>query len=341
MHDPEPISLSDAALGQVMRLAEPLAPHDRSAFLAALALLLRSEPQPPGDGVVFRSARQLLASGLYARQDSFAVGAEVLRLFTELERTSKYDRRNDVFQARDRELARLLGLDLELICDCRSVLERDPPPVASFERPASAGQARVYETRLALIAACRDAGREAPGVRPQAAAGALPFYEAEAKKRQTGRPKAGEEKSAPIGAQLKHRAADDAAAAFGTSPRNIQAARAREVEAADLANQPLESKGKRSDMIEARAIQARAVEAADFANLHYNKRGGIQQVDRRKQKAPSGTSAAAAMRRLRKDRPGIHARVLAGEMSAHAGMVEAGFRKRRRAPAPPIAPRQA
>ena len=35
-----------------------------------------------------------------------------------------------------------------------------------------------------------------------------------------------------------------------------------------------------------------------------------------------------AHRRLRKDRPDIHARVLAGEISAHAGMIEAGFRKK-------------
>ena len=43
----------------------------------------------------------------------------------------------------------------------------------------------------------------------------------------------------------------------------------------------------------------------------------------------SGQSAdAAALRRLRKDRPDIHARVLAGELSPHAGMIEAGFRKR-------------
>jgi hypothetical protein len=43
---------------------------------------------------------------------------------------------------------------------------------------------------------------------------------------------------------------------------------------------------------------------------------------------PSGTSKAYALRRLRKDRPDLHTRVLAGEISAHAGMVEAGFRKR-------------
>lgn len=43
---------------------------------------------------------------------------------------------------------------------------------------------------------------------------------------------------------------------------------------------------------------------------------------------PTGTSRAAALRRLRKDRPDIHKRVLAGELSPHAGMIEAGFRKR-------------
>jgi len=43
---------------------------------------------------------------------------------------------------------------------------------------------------------------------------------------------------------------------------------------------------------------------------------------------PSGNSRAAFLRRLRKDRPDIHARVLAGELSPYAGMIEAGFRKR-------------
>ncbi|GAA3222221.1 hypothetical protein [Actinocorallia longicatena] len=43
---------------------------------------------------------------------------------------------------------------------------------------------------------------------------------------------------------------------------------------------------------------------------------------------PTGTSQAAALRRLRKDAPTLHDRVLTGEMSAHAAMVEAGFRAR-------------
>jgi hypothetical protein len=67
-----PISLSDEQLSVITRLAEPLAPHDRSAFLAALAQLLRHEPRPLGDGAVFRSARELLASGVYKRLDTMA-----------------------------------------------------------------------------------------------------------------------------------------------------------------------------------------------------------------------------------------------------------------------------
>jgi hypothetical protein len=43
-------------------------------------------------------------------------------------------------------------------------------------------------------------------------------------------------------------------------------------------------------------------------------------------RVPGGTSEAAALRRLRKDRQDLHARVLAGELSAHAAMIEAGFR---------------
>lgn len=43
--------------------------------------------------------------------------------------------------------------------------------------------------------------------------------------------------------------------------------------------------------------------------------------------APTGNSSARALRALRDKRPDLHARVLAGELSPHAAMVEAGFRK--------------
>jgi hypothetical protein len=41
---------------------------------------------------------------------------------------------------------------------------------------------------------------------------------------------------------------------------------------------------------------------------------------------PAGNSESAALRRLRKDAPELHAEVLAGNLKAHAAMVRAGFR---------------
>jgi hypothetical protein len=43
---------------------------------------------------------------------------------------------------------------------------------------------------------------------------------------------------------------------------------------------------------------------------------------------PRGTSKDYALRRLRKDAPELHADVLAGKLSAHAAMVQGGFRPR-------------
>lgn len=53
----------------------------------------------------------------------------------------------------------------------------------------------------------------------------------------------------------------------------------------------------------------------DIINTHHDER-------------PDGTSAQAALRRLRKDRPDLHAQVLARDLSPHAAMVQAGFRPR-------------
>lgn len=44
------------------------------------------------------------------------------------------------------------------------------------------------------------------------------------------------------------------------------------------------------------------------------------------QLAPQGMSKARALRKLRSDAPKLHAEVLAGNISAHAAMVQAGFR---------------
>jgi hypothetical protein len=69
-----PISLSDEQLSPVTQLAEPLAPPDRSAFLAALANMLRHEPHPVGDGTVLRAAKQLLATRHYKLNSTVATG---------------------------------------------------------------------------------------------------------------------------------------------------------------------------------------------------------------------------------------------------------------------------
>jgi len=62
--------------------------------------------------------------------------------------------------------------------------------------------------------------------------------------------------------------------------------------------------------------------------------GGDRQSDEAKsilyniQDAPTGTSRQAAVRRLRKDRPDLLEKVVAGELSANAAAIEAGFRKK-------------
>lgn len=68
----------------------------------------------------------------------------------------------------------------------------------------------------------------------------------------------------------------------------------------------------------------RAVQRPLGANQHKEGMNNIQTLS-----APSGTSKEAGLRRLRKDRPDLHAEVLAGHLTTHAAMVEAGFRKRK------------
>lgn len=50
-------------------------------------------------------------------------------------------------------------------------------------------------------------------------------------------------------------------------------------------------------------------------------------VDNVNSERPTGNSESAALRRLRKDRPDLHAAVLREELSAHAAATKAGFRK--------------
>jgi len=51
-------------------------------------------------------------------------------------------------------------------------------------------------------------------------------------------------------------------------------------------------------------------------------------LDNIQEQAPTGTTAAAAIRRLRKDRPDLHAKVMSGDLSANAAAIQAGFRRK-------------
>jgi len=85
-----------------------------------------------------------------------------------------------------------------------------------------------------------------------------------------------------------------------------RARRAREINEKDQKNKEQSRPGKRTDL---------------FDN---NTNSDVKEV-----KAPTGNSEKYAHRKLREDRPDIHQRVLDGELSPHAGMIEAGFRKKR------------
>jgi hypothetical protein len=64
-------------------------------------------------------------------------------------------------------------------------------------------------------------------------------------------------------------------------------------------------------------------ESFKLHNIQLEGEGNEGEANERK--APSGTSREAGLRRLRKDRPDLHAEVLAGALSTHAAMVQAGF----------------
>jgi hypothetical protein len=95
--------------------------------------------------------------------------------------------------------------------------------------------------------------------------------------------------------------------------------------AAFVTTPPLEGLGATLDQLRGICRGDReALDAIDRAtqNAHGVHVGDVDNVNVR----PGGNASAAALRRLRKDRPDLHAEVLAGEKSPHAAMVEAGFR---------------
>ncbi len=96
-----------------------------------------------------------------------------------------------------------------------------------------------------------------------------------------------------------------------------------------VTTQPL--KGLGSDLALVRRVVADDLEVVGLLDKALALRPGartdlshnVREVDPRQ-----GNSAEQALRRLRKDRPDLHERVLARELSAHAAAVEAGFRPR-------------
>lgn len=64
---------------------------------------------------------------------------------------------------------------------------------------------------------------------------------------------------------------------------------------------------------------------SDAFKLHNMQLEGVDDSADQKKGAPSGTSREAGLRRLRKDRPDLHADVLVGALTTHAAMVKAGF----------------
>ncbi|MYX14426.1 hypothetical protein GTY67_13570 [Streptomyces sp. SID8374] len=89
--------------------------------------------------------------------------------------------------------------------------------------------------------------------------------------------------------------------------------------------------GKLIDGIEESGGRAEARDLLDRASGSYQGRR-VDLLDKIQEVppgvAPTGTSREAGLRRLRKDRPDLHAEVLAGHLSTHAAMVRAGFRRK-------------
>ena len=88
-----------------------------------------------------------------------------------------------------------------------------------------------------------------------------------------------------------------------------------------VAMPPLKGLGSDIDLV--RRIIATDNEALDLLDQALQNPTGLHNIQA---SAPTGTSQNAALRRLRKNAPELHSEVLAGNLSAHAAMVKAGFR---------------
>jgi hypothetical protein len=90
---------------------------------------------------------------------------------------------------------------------------------------------------------------------------------------------------------------------------------------------PLKGIGGTVELV--KRIVASDPETADLLDRELQRAPGRpESVDIVNEKRPTGNARDAALRRLRKDAPELHAEVLAGHLTAHAAMVKAGFRHR-------------
>lgn len=90
---------------------------------------------------------------------------------------------------------------------------------------------------------------------------------------------------------------------------------------------PTAGLGAEVDLI--RRMVADDPEAVDLLDRALqNRRGRPEILNNVQVKAPEGNGRDTALRRLRKNAPELHAEVVAGRISAHAAMVQAGFRPR-------------
>lgn len=95
-----------------------------------------------------------------------------------------------------------------------------------------------------------------------------------------------------------------------------------------LITPPTQGVGASVDLV--RSLLRNDAEALDLLDQALQRPIGVNQHTEGRDNVMTlrGNSKDAALRRLRKDRPDLHARVLAEELSPHAAMVEAGFRHR-------------
>ncbi|GAA1264806.1 hypothetical protein [Saccharothrix xinjiangensis] len=119
---------------------------------------------------------------------------------------------------------------------------------------------------------------------------------------------------------------------LNTTPTRIKSLIASDVELLDRFDQALGShQGERRDLAAARAperIDVVAEPDGDHPSTDTEDTGNfVDNINEVAPSRPTGTSRQAALRRLRKDAPEYHAKVIAGEMSANKAMIDSGLRQ--------------